>query len=162
MLPDELPEWWYAAWLISTIFGVVWVVFWTTWNVWRRKKAGKYFFKPEFPDATFEEKWASGASRKNVLTSIGGASNCLWVAVIGDMIRIGLHFPFAIFAMDPLDLEHEIAAERVVRVEPGKQSRLARHVDLIFINNAGNEQTFRFYLKDPEGFVRSVEKVVPS
>lgn len=52
---------------------------------------------PRLPrDALFKERRASGRSRKNIITSLGGASNCLLVAVTDTELIVTPSFPFTL------------------------------------------------------------------
>jgi len=70
-------------------------------------------------DITFTERWVSGASQKNVLTKLGGASNCLSVTVSRNALVIRPMFPFNLmFFPEVYDLEHVVARSEISRIEP--------------------------------------------
>ncbi len=56
-------------------------------------------------EIVYQEFFASGASRKNILTKLGGARNCLRLLVTRDFLWVTSWFPFSIIA-PVYDLEH--------------------------------------------------------
>src|ERR1700690_3467185 len=73
---------WFALVIISSI-------------VYRRRK-GKPIFRPRFEQTLFLEVWRSGRSLRNFFSRFGGARSCLWIAVTGERLHIGSHFPFSL------------------------------------------------------------------
>ena len=72
----------------------LWIGGWITASIFYRRLHDKPIF-PRLPvDARFKERWASGRSRKNLLTGLGGASNCLLVAVTDAELIVTPFFPF--------------------------------------------------------------------
>ena len=98
---------------------------------------------PSIPDhdVLYFERWASGASQRNVLTKLGGASNCLTVTLSKTFLIIKPMPPFnLLFFSEIYDLEHAIhrtdiksvrangAASVIVEFE---SEGISRRVDLI-------------------------------
>ena len=79
---------------IGALLGFGWVAFLTVGCVAYRILKGKPILWQAFPNARYTERWISGQSRKNLLTRLGGARNCLWVAVTENELRVGPLFPF--------------------------------------------------------------------
>ena len=67
---------------------VVWLAAWTAASILFRLSNGRPIFPVLPPDAIYGEVFASGTSRKNLLTRLGGARNCLLVAVTGDQLMM--------------------------------------------------------------------------
>src|SRR4029453_18668639 len=105
LIPDN-----YIFLLIVSIVSTVIVVF--TSIVYRTIKGKNYPVIPE-RDITFTERWVSGSSQKNLLTKLGGASNCLSVTLSGSALVVRPMFPFNLmFLPEIYDLEHVIARKR--------------------------------------------------
>src|SRR5215470_19075798 len=71
------------------------------------------------PEAVYQEWFASGYSRKNILTRVGGARNVLRLVVTRDVLWVTSWFPFSLIT--PLyDLEHVIPLDQITSVEVKK------------------------------------------
>lgn len=66
-------------------------------------------------DIIYEEWYASGHSKKNLLTRLGGARNCLRLVVTKDLLWVTSWFPFSLFTSF-YDLEHVIPRTQIVSV----------------------------------------------
>ena len=66
-------------------------------------------------DIIYQEWYASGHSRKNILTRIGGARNCLRLVVTKDLLWITSWFPFSLITAF-YDLEHVIPRDQIMSV----------------------------------------------
>jgi hypothetical protein len=79
-------------------------------------------------DIIFEERFASGNSRKNLLTQIGGARNCLRLVVTKDLVWVTTWFPFSMVA--PFyDLEHVIPRNKISEIETSSGKVLLTYID---------------------------------
>jgi hypothetical protein len=91
-----------------------------------RRKAGKAII-PRLPaDAVFTERGCSGRSLANIITRLGGAHNCLLVAVTADRLIVTPFFPFNLmFLPEIYGLDYSIpgAAIREVDVRRGLLGR---------------------------------------
>jgi hypothetical protein len=123
-----------------------------------RLRGGKPLFKPDFGQPLFAETWRSGRSLRNAMTRIGGARNCLWVAVTGDALHVAPHFPFnLLFLPEIYALEHTIPASATRSVKRQEGALAGNRVRIGFARPGGAEEVLELSLSDPEGFVRAVE-----
>jgi hypothetical protein len=132
----------------------LWSSFCIAFMLWRRKIRG-----PHFPDFTtenvlFEERRTSGCSHKSLFTRMGGASNCLRVAVTDKDLWITPHFPFSAFAA-PLDLDHRIRRDSITKVE-----RKGRTVRITFIQDDGEERMIELRLRNADQFLAVLQPSV--
>jgi hypothetical protein len=109
---------------------VAWLAGWVIASIIYRLQRGKPII-PRLPDdALYRERTASGRSRKSFLTMLGGASNCLMVAVTPDEFIVTPFFPFTlIFLPEIYDLEVRVPRSRV-RVVKESTGLLGRSVVL--------------------------------
>jgi hypothetical protein len=132
-----LPIAWLAAWIgISIVF---------------RKSRGKPLF-PRVPrNAVFAEAWRSGRSMQNLLTQLGGASNCLLVYVADGALTIVPVFPFNLMFLPEvygLEVTAPVAEVRVAPVEGLFGKRLELTI---------GDRRFEVSLKDERGFCEALE-----
>jgi hypothetical protein len=102
---------WWLEWLPSAaLFGFI---------IWRYIVAVRN--RPCFNnnEIIYQEFFASGASRKNLFTKVGGARSCLRLVVARDFLWITSWFPFSLIA--PLyDMEHVVPLRSITSVERDK------------------------------------------
>jgi len=113
--------------------------------------------RPRFrkEDILFQEWFASGSSRKNFLTSMGGASNCVRLVVTADHLWVTLWFPFALLAA-PCDLDHLISRASLVSVER-KQTRWGgEYFVVVFRLPSGSTRELRLAPKKPAAFAAAL------
>ncbi len=105
-------------------------------------------------DIVYQERFASGASQKNVLTKIGGARNCLRLVVTRDLLWVTSWFPFSVIAA-AYDLAHVIPLQSISSVKPahffGSASLLLSYTDA-----SGGSHSLRLVPKDQERFLRAI------
>jgi hypothetical protein len=105
-------------------------------------------------DVLFQEWFASGHSRKNLLTLLGGARNCLRLVVTKDMLRVTSWFPFSMIT--PFyDLEHVIPRDRITAVRRS-WAFLLPSVLVTFRDAAGEEHTLWLFSWRPAEFLGSL------
>ncbi|HVZ28826.1 MAG TPA: hypothetical protein VG839_00425 [Asticcacaulis sp.] len=97
------------------LLSVAWIGFWLTLSVFYRRSRRKPIF-PALPhNARFARARLSGFSDKNLMSRIGGAKNCLLVAVTDTTLSIVPSFPFnLLFLPEIYDLEHNIPLGNVI------------------------------------------------
>jgi hypothetical protein len=126
--------------------------------IWKYVKASKH--RPHFnqSEVVYEERSASGASQKNLLTKVGGARNCLRLVVTKRFLWITARFPFSLFSTF-YDLEHVIPVASITRIE---QSRFLGQVTylLTYTDDNGRGHMLRLRPKDPQTFIQSLDKPV--
>ena len=133
-----------AAWAALVVLASV---------VYRAFKGG-HFTIPE-SEVLFSEKWASGRSKKNMLTKLGGASNCLAVTVGRTALAVRPMFPFNLmFLPEVYDLEHYIPKSKIKRVQP--RGGDGRAVIEIRYSSDGGENTIVLCIRKSEEFLRAV------
>ena len=115
------------------------------------------FTYPVIPerDITFTERWVSGSSQKNLLTKLGGASNCLSVTLSRSALVVRPMFPFNLmFLPEIYDLEHVIARKDIKRIEPNTASD-SRSVLVEFESN-GQKKRIELELRKRDESLRAV------
>ncbi|HYJ47011.1 MAG TPA: hypothetical protein VEV81_10390 [Pyrinomonadaceae bacterium] len=122
--------------------------------LYRAAKGKRRIQIPEH-DITFSEKWASGASHKNMLTKLGGARNCLAVVLSKNALVVRPMFPFNLaFFSEIYDLEHYIPRNRIKRIEPDESAGRGRVV--IEYESESGEKQIELVLKKKQEFLRAV------
>ena len=122
--------------------------------VWRYVRSLQ--MRPSFTEAdvVFQEWFASGCSQKNIITKIGGASNCLRLVVTESFLWVTSWFPFSLIA--PFyDMEHVIPLRSIASV---RQDRFFGRLTFIvtFTANNGASHSLRLAPKNPEAFTQSL------
>ena len=142
---DLLP----LAFAVAVLIALLWIVGQLIASLVHRIHAGKFIFPPRFPNALFCERWISGRGHQRLLFQRPAASNCLWVAVLTDRLRVGAIFPFNLFFLpERLGLEYDIPSEHFISVTE-HQSRLGRvSVTVRFRSEDGAEVEFDLAVRD--------------
>ncbi len=91
---QNIIEWIFNNFVLYSLIIVVWILFWLINSFYYRKKKGKPIFDDPQGKVIFKEKNASGNSKKNILTKISGARNCLKVILSDNQMIITPSFPF--------------------------------------------------------------------
>jgi hypothetical protein len=135
---------------------IAWILLWTmVWVIYRRSK-GKAIIPRKPEDSVFYEGWASGHSNRSLLTKLGGAHNCLLVAVVPDALIIQPRFPFNLmFLSEIYDLEHRIPRTQIRSVR-AKRGIFGKSVEVEFLNSAGDTRSFRLWLKKVDKFLAAI------
>ena len=102
---------------------------------------------------------ASGNSHKSWWTRLGGARNCLRVAVTDSEVWIRPFFPFSLLAGD-FDLEHRIPRSSILAAELSSSS-LIRSVLLDFRLADGSQRRVQLRLRDPDAFLAALKGSPP-
>ena len=111
-------------------------------------------------DIIYEEWFASGHSRKNLLTMVGGAQNCLHLVVTDDLLQVTSWFPFSL--LTPFyDLEHVIPRTQIVSVRQS-WGLFGRSFLVTFRDDCGAEHALRLWPWKPAAFRRSLEAHMPT
>ena len=141
------------------LLALLWVSLWILASVVYRVSRGKTVipFRPK--DTLFCEGWASGHSNRSLLTKLGGARNCLLVAVTPDALVIQPRFPLNLmFLPEIYDLEHRIIGPNIRRIGRRK-SIFGEGIDIQFIDAGGEERSVTLYLRSPEDFLKAVRRL---
>jgi hypothetical protein len=136
---------------------VVWVGGWLLASILVRRARGKVSFAPTSESFRFSEKWASGRSLDTWWSKLGGARNCLFVAVGNDKLSIQPHFPFSLgFLPEIYGLEQEIPLSRVVRVT--KRKTLFQSIITVeYFDEIRKLRSFELRLRNADGFLNVVQ-----
>lgn len=134
----------------SVLPTILWLLCWTAASVVYRKLAGKPIWLRAVQDAVFLERAASGHGNDNLLQKIGGARNCLVVAVAANRFIVRPFFPFNLFFLPEVyGLEHDVEIERIVRTKLGKFLWM-KSLDVTFVDERQRFTRVTLYLKKPE------------
>ena len=147
---------------VSIAGPLVWILFWIVASIVYRKSRGKAILTSKPKNSLFYEGSASGHSNRNIFTKLGGAHNCLLVAIAPDCLVIQPQFPFNLmFLPEILGLEYRILGLNLRTVE--KKGRIfGKGVEIQFIVLDGSEQSVRLYLKKTNEFLTAVGKLSAS
>ena len=106
-------------------------------------------------DIVYEERFASGASLKNILTKLGGARNCLRLVVTRDLLWVTSWFPFSVIAA-VYDLVHVIPLQRISSVQT---TRILGFESLIlsYTDRAGRSHSLRLIPRNPARFLNALQ-----
>lgn len=125
-------------------------------SIYLRVRAGKPIRTTIPPDAVFAEGMASGHSRKNLITMVGGARGCLQVFVHGGALTIRPFFPLNLmFLPEIYDLEHVVPLTDIT----GARRRgflIFSGIDVQFVTRNGDERTVRLRLAKADEFLKSI------
>jgi len=106
-------------------------------------------------DIVYQERFASGASQKNVLTKLGGARNCLRLVVTRDLLWVTSWFPFSVLAA-VYDLVHVIPLRTISTIQParffGSDSLLLSYTD-----SSGRSHCLRLIPRNRERFLNAIQ-----
>jgi hypothetical protein len=140
-------------------FAWLWISFWIIASVIYRRSRGKSIYPSEPKDSLYCEGWASGHSNSSIFTKIGGARNCLLVAVTSDALIIEPRFPFNLmFLPEIYGLEYRIPGSNIRNIE--KKGRVfGKGVEVQFADVDGGNKSVMLYLKNTDAFLAAIEKL---
>jgi hypothetical protein len=135
---------------------VGWIVLWLIGSAFYRKWKGKALLASRPSDAQFVEAWTSGHSNRSLLTRLGGARNCLLVAITPTSLVVRPHFPFSLlFLPEIYDLEYVIPRRNIQMVTP-RSGWLGKTIEIAFSVDAGDNRSIELRLRQPEIFLQAV------
>jgi len=138
---------------------LLWVLLWVVASIVYRRSRGKTIYPTKPKDSMFYEGWASGHSNSNIFTKLGGARNCLLVAVVPDALIVQPRFPFNLmFLPEIYGLEYRIPGPNIRAVEK-KGKIFGKGVEVEFIDANVGEKSVRLYLKKTDEFLAAIGKV---
>lgn len=140
-------------------FGLVslWCAGWISASIVYRKRQGKALFPKPPAGAKFVRTNVSGRSRRGFLTSLGGARNCLMVAVTDRGLTVTPVFPLNLmFLPEVWDLEHDIAFADIksLSMRKGVGTEI---LDIHFRSSNGEARHFELRLPDASRLIAAVE-----
>lgn len=119
----------------------------------------KPIFRPNFEQVRFLETWRSGWSNRDTLTRLGGARNCLWIAVTQNELWISPHFPFnLLFIPEVFHLDFRIPGKAIVEMTHMSLGEESRGI-IRFRHATGEEDSFEFTVKDLEEFRNALNAI---
>lgn len=146
--------------IFSPWFAAGWVTLVILTSVIYRRSKGKLLFRPEFKQPLFLETWRSGNSRRSFITRLGGASNCLWVAVDENTLWVAPHFPFNLmFLPEVYGLEFNVSGDAIRSVERAGGLLTGKRVRINVELQSGVEESFEVVLREPDAFIRAIEAI---
>lgn len=96
----------------GAFFPVLWIVGWIGTSIAYRNARGKPVLFFGVPDASYQQRTASGYSHRSWLSKLGGASGCLVVAVADEHQIIRPFFFNLFFLPEIYGLEYEVPLHR--------------------------------------------------
>ena len=144
--------------VFPAVFGgaLGWILLWIGASIVYRKSRGKPIY-PRKPDHTlFFEATGSGNSNRNLLTKLGGASNCLHVAVTKDSLIVRPMFPFNLmFLPEIYGFEYDIP-RKSIRSVVEKKAFLGRITTLEFSTPDGEQHSIDLRLCNTDQFLQAL------
>lgn len=137
-------------WWLSLLFGVAFLAF-IAWRYVSALRARPLFAKD---DIIYQERFASGASQRNILTQFGGARNCLRLVVTHDLLWITSWFPFSLLAV-VYDLEHVVPLRSIKSASRIRKFGI-ESLNLTFADKSGTIREVRLVPRDFDRFVRAL------
>jgi hypothetical protein len=108
-------------------------------------------------NARFLETWASGVSKRSLMTRLRGARNCLLVAVTDEFLILRLHFPFNLgIRKGGFDLEQSIPRNAIKSVKL-KKSYFGESIEVVYNCSEGTTQVIELRLCNMAEFMRAME-----
>ncbi|QJQ06616.1 hypothetical protein EJG51_013055 [Undibacterium piscinae] len=142
-------------WALYTVaFG--WIVLVAIASVLYRKIKSKpmRIVKPE--NSLFMERWTSGRSLRNFVSRLGGARNCLFVAVTRNELIVRPHFPFTMFFLPEIYGLEIVVPRSAVRSVEIKSGLLGSSVLLNIDRSPGESFRLELRLRAPTEFAQAM------
>jgi hypothetical protein len=156
---DVLTKFLEANRTLSFVGPFLWILLVIAASIAYRRSRGKVILTSKPKDSLFYEGWASGRSNKNFFTKLGGANNCLMVAVTPDCLIVQLRFPFNLmFLPEITGLEYHIPRLNIRYVE-AKAGIFGKSAEIQFIDVNGSEQSVKLYVRKMEEFLSAIGKI---
>ena len=141
----QLPLWPVLIWNLTVIAASI---------VYRRAR-GKPVLFFSVPGASFMERTASGCCTDRWWRKLGGANNCLVVAVTSERLVIRTWFPFnLLFLPEIFGLEYDVPLRSVVSATWDRM--FFRRCVRVRLRDANVDGDVSLFLKQPEEFIRLV------
>jgi hypothetical protein len=137
---------------------LAWVVLVVIASAIYRTSRGKPVLTQPPHEPVFLERWTSGRSLRSVLTRLGGARNCLLVAVTREALVIRPHFPFTLlFLPEIYGLEWTIPRSSIQRVAQ-VEGLIGRRLLVEFKSGGGDIERVELILRDSEQFRQALAR----
>jgi hypothetical protein len=137
--------------------GVLWILLMLAVSIAYRRSKGKPVF-PRKPDGClYYEGMGSGHSNRYFYTKLGGARNCLMIALTPTELIVATRFPFnMMFLPEIYDLDHRIPRARILSVAADK-FLWVKTVEIAFTDADGQSRSLTLYPKDADGFLKALD-----
>jgi hypothetical protein len=127
-----------------------------------RMKAPRMFFSPlpaeiSNSDIIFQEWTATGHSKKNFITSIGGAGNCLRIVLTREYLWTTVNMPFGRQLASRYDLEHLVPLDRLQNIAD-TESPWGQRIEVSFTDSSGQPHTLSLMPDDLGGLKRALSR----
>lgn len=133
---------------------LVWIGGWFAASIVFRLNRGKPLYPKAPGNALYRESWGSGRSLNTLWGRIGGASNCLIIAVTRDQLVVTPRFPFNLMFMPEIyGLELNATRSRVRVTNPS--AGLLRNRVVINVDGA-DAARMELKLRDREAFLAAL------
>jgi hypothetical protein len=145
-----IPDW-------APLFAPIWIIAVIAISALYRRALGKPVI-PRLPkDAIFSERRCSGRSLRTPWARIGGARNCLLVAVTKDELIVAPFFPFNLmFLPEIYDLEHQIGGAAIRDVED-LTGLLGRKIVICYDDRGLRKLELR--VRKPDAFIDALRRL---
>ena len=138
--------------------GLGWVAPAVAASVIYRTSRGKPVLTKAPNEPVFLEKWTSGRSLRNALPRLGGARNCLLVAITREALVIRPHFPFTLlFLPEVYGLDWTIPRSSIQRVEQ-IEGLMGRRLRVEFLTREGGTERVELILRESEKFRQALAR----
>ena len=154
-LPATLERWFPVLFAVALGWMLIWVGLSFAYRKWKHKDV----IAERPADAAFLETWTSGNSNRSFLAKIGGARNCLLVAVTQDSLIVRPHFPFnLLFLPQIFDLDHVIPRTHI-RSVTAKTGLFGETAEVVFSVASEDTRTIELRLRQPQQFLQAVRPI---
>ena len=138
--------------------GIGWILLWIGASVFFRRSRSKEIFPRKPEGSIFYERTASGRSNLNFFTKIGGARNCLMVAVTQQELIVKPWFPFnMMFLPEIYDLEHRIPRAYILSIKKGG-ILFWKNITIEFQDTDGATHSISLVLRGLDDFLKALGK----
>ncbi|HZM33781.1 MAG TPA: hypothetical protein VFC18_04735 [Burkholderiales bacterium] len=135
-----------------------WIVLVVVASVIYRTSRGKPVLTRAPNEPLFLERWTSGRSLRSALTRLGGARNCLLVAITRNALVIRPHFPFTLlFLPEVYGLDWTIPRSSIQRVDQ-VEGLMGRRLLVEFLTGEGNTERVELILRESEQFRQALAR----
>lgn len=132
----------------------LWILCWFGTSIVFRLNRGKPVYTKAPEGAVYKENWGSGRSLDTIWGRIGGANNCLIIAVTRDVLVVTPHFPFNLgFLPEIYGLELTAPLKRV-RIENPAAGLFRSRV--VIVVEGPDQKRMDLKLRDRDAFLAAL------
>ncbi len=131
---------------------VIWIGPWVGASVWYRRSKGKPIFPSKPGGTVFFERFGSGRSNSSIFTKLGGARNCLSVAITDSALIVQPIFPFnLLFLPEIFGFEYNIPKGAIRAVAENKGA-----ITVEFKTPDLGERSITLWLRHADQFMKEI------